>query len=226
MQMSGQGMRVLLGIVLIGLGVMFLLDTLDVFEDADIIGDYWPTLLIAWGAWQWVNRGTSAATGPLIVAAIGVILLIGNVTDADVWAFWPVVLILVGVGFIFRQRQTPVSSTPTNVSGGSFVHTDVFGGGDRRYDSEVFKGGQMTAIFGGGKLDLKQAKLPPEGASLDVTAIFGGYEVFVPADWRVDLRTTAIFGGASDERRAAVPQSGPALTVTGTVLFGGLSVKG
>ncbi len=62
---------------------------------------------------------------------------------------------------------------------------------------------------------------------LDITAIFGGAEIRVPRDWKVELDVSAMLGGSSDERRdGGVTAEGPAhLVVTGTAIFGGVSIK-
>jgi hypothetical protein len=83
----------------------------------------------------------------------------------------------------------------------------------------------LTAMFGGGTLDLRLATLDPAGATLRARTVFGGYRVAVPGTWRVERRALGLFGGSGDARpRAWVDPNGPLLTIEGFALFGGLGV--
>ncbi len=219
MEISRNRTRIAIGVMLVGLGVALLLDTL--IGDKSFLEDYWPIALIVFGLWQWVSKGFGPAVGPIIVSAVGVFLLVGNLTDIEIWDWWPAIVIVIGLAFVIRWSRHEKGQATT----GELRRTDVFGGGDIKYDGGTFSGGQLTGLFGGGKVDLTGAKLPAEGATLDVTALFGGYEIRVPQDWRADIRATAIFGGATDERPAFSGTPSGTLVITGAVIFGGLSIK-
>lgn len=88
-----------------------------------------------------------------------------------------------------------------------------------------FRGGSLLAWFGGIDLDLRQATLDPAGAHLTVRAIFGGGRLLVPAEWNVEVRMMAIFGGVGDARPPMRrPADAPRLVVDGFVLFGGFGI--
>ena len=215
--------RIVLGATLIALGALFLIDSL---TDATVFSDYWPVLIIGWGAWMWYLQGWRVAIAPLILIVVGTLLLLGNILESDVWQFWPVIIIAVGLGII-AHRTVPGMATGSggSTANGTVTISDLFGGGQRRH-SGLFRGGQISAIFGGGGLDMLEATLPEGGATLDVTCLFGGYEIRVPDSWEIDLRMAAILGGAEDKRtRPQAEQSAGRLTITGTAMFGGFTVK-
>jgi hypothetical protein len=67
-----------------------------------------------------------------------------------------------------------------------------------------------------------------EAARMDVFVLLGGGEIRVPEGWDVTINVSAI-GGAVDDKRATLPtteEHRPKLLITGTVLFGGIEVKG
>ena len=102
----------------------------------------------------------------------------------------------------------------------------VFGGVDRRISAQDFHEAQCTAIFGGCKIDLRDAQIQGREAVLETYAIFGGVELRVPDDWQVVNRNVSIFGGVSDQRRH--PPRGPetkTLIVDGAAIFGGVEIK-
>jgi hypothetical protein len=96
-------------LVLIGLGVIFLLDNLDVpFLK---VGMLWPLILIALGAWLAVKRKASndrgdyrhrSFAGPAVLMTLGVIFFLDNLHDRW-WGVpgwnrtWPVILLVIGV---------------------------------------------------------------------------------------------------------------------------------
>ncbi len=75
----------------------------------------------------------------------------------------------------------------------------IFGGGHKIIQSDNFKGGNITAIFGGSEIDLTQCKLAEGDNVLDVVIIFGGTEIIVPREWNVRTNVTPLFGGFSNK---------------------------
>jgi hypothetical protein len=65
------------------------------------------------------NRGESVTWG-IFVLALGVVLLIGNFRPewhvwSNLWKFWPVVLIIMGINALvryFSSRSTPPAEPP------------------------------------------------------------------------------------------------------------------
>jgi predicted membrane protein len=89
-----------------------------------------------------------------------------------------------------------------------------------------FRGGQVTTWFGGGTLDLRGAQLDPAGATLRTQTVFGGGNLVVPADWRVETKILPIFGGIGDGRPDGNPPvGGPTLRLEGLALFGGWGIS-
>lgn len=88
-----------------------------------------------------------------------------------------------------------------------------------------------VASFGGVRIDLRHAMLESSTIEIKAVAIFGGVEITVPADLRLDVTGTGIFGAFTrkDDRPAAergndAPPGTPLVRVTGVALFGGVVV--
>ena len=101
----------------------------------------------------------------------------------------------------------------------------MMAGLERTSRSQSFRGGDLTAVMGGVGLDLRGAKLAPEGATLDVFAMWGGIELTVPEGWRVDLTVVPLLGGFEDRTRAADTMEAQVLTVRGFVIMAGGEVQ-
>ena len=97
-----------------------------------------------------------------------------------------------------------------------------------------FRGGDITAIMGGGQLDLRLATIPPgEEAVLDIVAVMGGVEIIVPPTWEVSTPIMPFMGGVEDKRFPLLPsdpnvsrrETGGRLVLRGLVMMGGVHIK-
>jgi len=163
--------------------------------------------------------------GPAIVMGVGVVLLLFTldvVTGSVLAVLWPALLIVVGAAILLRRGggPRPAEGSPEDV----IRATAVFGGHDVTSRSDGFRGGSATAVFGGVEIDLRGARLDPEGARIDATALFGGVEILVPKGWRVETSGTPIFGGI-ENRAVGESAEGPVLRVDALSIFGGTEIK-
>lgn len=103
----------------------------------------------------------------------------------------------------------------------------------RTSSSTAFRGGDITAIMGGAQLDLRVAKIPAgQDAVLDITAVMGGVEIFVPAHWEVSTPVLPFMGAVEDERLPPIQQDQSSaraasgrLVIRGFVMMGGVTIK-
>lgn len=98
----------------------------------------------------------------------------------------------------------------------------TFSGCDLNYDNEIFEGAELTAVFGGVKCDLRNAIIDKDCA-IQVSAIFGGIDIFIPDGVNVKVSSNCIFGGISN--KTAVHKEAPTIYVSGTCMFGGVEIK-
>jgi hypothetical protein len=99
----------------------------------------------------------------------------------------------------------------------------IFDGEDIANRSAAFRGGTTTCWYGGQRLDLRQATLAEEGATLRVRCLFGGVQVLVPETWRVQVRSIPIFGGVQNASLGP-GGGGPLLTIEAFCAFSGVSI--
>jgi hypothetical protein len=80
--------------------------------------------------------------------------------------------------------------------------------------------------MGGGKLDLREATLPPgTEALMDVTTVMGGFEIKVPETWNVIVDIIPFMGGYEDKTRHPTDPAAPLLRVRGFVMMGGVELR-
>src|SRR3990167_4215682 len=169
-------MRYLIGLLIICVGIALFLQSAGVAESEKIWGIIWPAFLIAVGFLSW-RSNPRIRLGPIIIVAIVILFLLENldVVETSWWNyFWPAVIIIIGLKILIgRSRQSGPDKTH------DAKHTfAAFSGVDRQVFGP-FSDGDVTAAFGGAKLDLRQADIQ-DGATINAFAAFGGCEIFVP----------------------------------------------
>jgi hypothetical protein len=96
----------------------------------------------------------------------------------------------------------------------------------------TFRGGRVISWYAGTDVDLREAKLDPAGAHLEIRTVFAGTRVVVAPGVPVRTSGPAIFGGIMKPAGVAERAAGaaeptfdtPGLEIAGFTLFGGLQV--
>jgi predicted membrane protein len=222
------------GALICAVGVILLLDHLG-YVSADHLWRFWPLIIVIVGVAN-LTDATQRAWGLLLVVVGGLFLL----SSLDIirlhWGdIWPIAIIAAGAlmiwNSVYSRRVRVASDTTTGADSGNTMNAAaVFGAVERRVTAHDFAGGTVSAIFGGVELDFRNADIQGDQAVLEINAIFGGAELRVPENWRVELRGQTIFGGYSDTTRDAVapgaePTKRKLLILTGSTIFGGVEIK-
>jgi hypothetical protein len=222
-------------IILIGLGIFFhQVGWLPFFH----IEFTWPIILIIIGLFVGMRKGFRTP-GPYILIAIGVFNLIPGFTfrvgdryleSEDLVA--PLILVLAGLVLVLRpgkKKQWTTEMVPTDLSSENTISADIiFGGRKEIITSKDFKGGRITATFGGCEVNLLQADSTSSTIVLEMRATFGGCELIVPANWDIKNEIEPIFGGVEDQRMMRSPEvteNRKTLILRGSCVFGGIEIK-
>lgn len=99
------------------------------------------------------------------------------------------------------------------------------GGIERNNTSQAFRGGEITAALGGVQLDLRECRMAPEGARLDVLAFMGGVSLRIPKDWCVVSDVSVMLGGMDNRTSAPVDGAAPKLHISGQAIMGGIEIR-
>ena len=214
--------RALLGVAFVSLGTLLLLQQTGTLDAGRVIADWWPVLLLVAATLELLARPPRPVAAS-VLGAIGLVLLAGttDLVPGSVLALvWPLGIILLGAWLLLRRGPVAVGGA----SDDAVVDATVLFSGRRIVGtSPRFRGGSVTAVFGGIELDLTGAEIP-DGAVLDAVAVFGGVELTVPLGWRVVVDGPAIFGGHENNVPAPADAAAPTLRVRATAIFGGVEV--
>lgn len=221
--------RFWMGIIFVIVGGAWLLDNLNIIPD---IPDYlisWRSFLIVLGVF-FILAKRKLEPG-IILIAIGSIFILEELNILEwrsIWQFvWPAIIIFIGVSLIFRRRSDS-HSNDTEYDQHYIDEYSFFGGREVMVTSQEFKGGKITAMFGGSSIDLRNADLALGTHKIDVFAMFGGASLVVSPDWTIQVKVFSLLGGFSDNRASVlkvVPNPDKVLIITGFVMFGGGDIK-
>ncbi len=227
---KGVSRQVILGVLVIGMGVLFLADNLDIFDLHRAI-HFWPMLFILLGVFKLFD--TSSSDGYILGTAligVGVLMVMHRLgLIYFTWrAVWPVLLIALGASVLYRAmaaRRLVGSSLKGEVADmdDTINATAILGGFERRIYSQHFRGGEVTAVMGGCVLDMRNAQIETE-AVINVFVVWGGITIKCPPDWTVILHGTPIMGGFT-EKTVAPPDNSKRLIVRGHAIMGGVEVR-
>jgi predicted membrane protein len=224
--------RLIAGGILIGLGVVFTLDSFGLVHAGHII-QYWPLVLVVAGIAKVLeSRLPGQRTGGIVLIAVGGILLLWTLHLAFFRArdIWPVILLLVGASLVWQalsnrrfSRAGAGESSPGEralagareglaasrgwregpTDAGSVLNEFAFmGGGDRIVRAQDFRGGEVTAIMGGFGIDLRGAAIAGDSATIHIFTLWGGVDLKVPEEWNVVMAGAPILGVFTNSAKA------------------------
>jgi len=226
MEAHKRNSRALLGLILIVVGLVMIAGNMHwiPFEIRNWIFR-WQIIVLTIGIILLVSK-ENKGPGLVMIMVGGFFLAVDMVDNAYLLhrLFWPSMIILLGLVFILRGNKRPFSSHNVISDEDSIDDMAIFGGGNQLITSKNFKGGKMTAVFGGSTIDFSQAQLANGINVIDAVMIFGGMKLIIPRDWDIQLEVTAIFGGFTDKRIGdphIVQDPSKKLVIKGIAVFGG-----
>lgn len=218
--------QLIIGLLLLMSGGALLLDNFGVL-DAWYIIRLWPLALILMGVaiFLQAERPAGRLAGGFWTF-IGTWLLLGNlrVLRLDLFDLWPVPLVLIGTYLIWQAIQGPTVPRGRDTES-VFSALAMMSGVNRKVTAADFRGGEVTALLGGCKIDLRDATIASGEAVIDVFAFWGGIELLVPEGWSVVNRIVPVLGGADDRTRPPTDPSPSRLVLRGMCVMGGVEVK-
>ena len=212
--------RLFFGLLVVAVGVILLLDNAGTLDAWEIFSTWWPAVVILAGVLTFAANPRHWPVA-LIITAVGTAFLLSNLGVVDAGEFI-IPAAIIGVGLLVLFGRGMGSRTEAGDRVNSF---NVFSGSELASHSKQFQGGSISAIFGGAEVDLSDAA-PAADAQLDVFTAFGGVELKVPEGWQVAVKGLPLFGGIENATvKDTLAADAPKLSVSATVLFGGLEIK-
>jgi len=224
--------RLVFGLLVIALGVVFLADNLGLVDGRDALRAFWPLAFVAFGVVVLLDphrSGFRRALGVFwIVAGCWIWAYQRHWIQINFWDFlFPGILLFGGAALVWRSLAGPrATGDRSNALADDYPRCfAAMSGNQVRATSSALRGADLTAFMGGVTLDLSRARMAGEEAQIDVFAMWGGIEIRVPPDWTVVSRVTPVLGGFDDKSQPSPGAPAGRLIVSGFVIMGGVEVK-
>jgi predicted membrane protein len=223
--------RLAIGLVIVALGVVYLADGIGLMNMHHPMRFFWPAVFIAIGVTVLVEKRSANsqywAYGWLAAGFVEFAYQVYWIPFGIGKLIFPLVLLVIGARLVQRAVNSPTSIGTDGVNQPD-AQTRIFAilsGSERRTFTQPLKDAEVISIMSGVKLDLTNAAFENERATLNVTAIMGGIEIYAPSEWSIVSEVTPILGAYIDKRRPTATVATKTLFISGLVLMGGVEVK-
>lgn len=223
--------NILWGLVFVILAVIIALNSLGI-TSINIFFNGWWTLFIIVPAFISLIKDKDKTPG-IIFLLVGVALLLGvrDIIDFNIIKklILPAVLLIIGLSIIFKETissniSNKIKEINKNNNSSNKDITAIFSGEELKFGKDEFKGLNLTAIFGGIDISLKECELDKDYV-INTRSIFGGIDIIVPENVNVEVKSTSIFGGIDNKVVNSSEQNTKTIYVNAVNIFGGLDIN-
>ena len=207
-----------LGILLTVVGVLFLGRNMDWWDFSIFFDGWWTLFLIVPSIISLVRRegiGTS-----FLILVLGVLMLLAcqDVIEwSTIWKiFVPLIIIVIGLSIIFGNRKVRSKKIKPNAK----EYVAIFSGVDEVIN-KIESDFKITSVFGGVELDMRDVKLDSD-LVIDCFTLFGGIDIRLPKDVKVEVNGLPIFGGVENKYRNH--DATVTVYINHTTIFGGVDL--
>ena len=139
----------------------------------------------------------------------------------------PVILISIGLLLVFKDVLSINGKEIKKINANnkeSNNYIAVFGSQDLKFEDEKVENLDLKSLFGGIKLDLRDAKIEKD-IVINTLSVFGGIDIYVPNDVKVKVSSTPFFGGVEVKRKKQSSNKEITIYLNSVCIFGGVDVK-
>ena len=185
------------GIVLIVVGILFLGRNMNWWNFSIFFEGWWTLFLIVPSIISLVRKESMGTSFLILVLGVLMLLASQNVIDwSTIWkVFLPIIIMVVGLSIIFGNRKVKTKK----VKGNAKEYVAIFSGVDEVIN-KIESDFKMTAVFGGIELDMRDVTLDSD-LVIDCFTLFGGIDIRLPKDVKVEVNGLPIFGGVENKYR-------------------------
>jgi predicted membrane protein len=220
--------KIITGIAIVILGILISLSKLGLDLKVNVWG-YWPLILILIGfGLLFRPRENRQYFGGILILVFGVFFLAHNLIkniDFNIIGLLPaVIVVIIGVKILthglWKSKKSPPSKDQINLS-------TILGGGKFYLSSKELKGGNITAIMGECKVNLRDADFAGESIVIDAFTMMGAIELKVPNNWEVVMQGSPFMGSMEDKTNRdsnSDKAQKKRLIIKGTAIMGGVEI--
>lgn len=219
--------NIVYGIMLILLGIIIALISLDIINTNLFFKGWWTLVIIIPSIIGLLFEDDKL--GNLISLIIGILLLLGvrNIIDYKILLklFVPILLVTVGLSLILKNilesKKTLQIKELNKVKDNT---KDIFAtlSNENKKIIGEFKGISIDAVFSNVELDLREAEIKKDQV-INVSTIFSGVTILTNNNIKVIVKSDSLFGGVSNHIEDK--DEAKTIYINASCLFGGVEIK-
>lgn len=219
--------NLLIGLAFVAAGVLLAGNAFSLWDVSLFFPGWWTLFIIVPSFISIIKSGPKVFNSICLVLGV-LLLLTRQIPEVFTWELvgrlvFPVILVVIGLVILLRSCFSG-HGVKVKPAGLRQDYAAVFSGQKLAFPGDGFQGANLTAVFGGLDIDLRQTVIR-EDTVIRATAVFGGIDIFVPANVQVKISSVPIFGGASNKAQPPIVPDGPTVYVDCVSIFGGVDVK-
>lgn len=221
--------KYIIGFLLIFIGLILGLNAFGITNINLFFSGWWTLFIIIPSLVGLIND--KEKTSSLIFLIIGVWLFLAERDLIEyellIKLLLPVILISIGLLLVFKDvlsinGKEIKKINENNKESNNYIA--VFGSQDLKFEDEKVENLDLKSLFGGIKLDLRDAKIEKD-IVINTLSVFGGIDIYVPDDVKVKVSSTPFFGGVEVKRGKQSSKKEITIYLNSVCIFGGVDVK-
>lgn len=221
--------KYIIGFLLIFIGLILGLNAFGITNINLFFSGWWTLFIIIPSLVGLIND--KEKTSSLIFLIIGVWLFLAERDLIEyellIKLLLPVILISIGLLLVFKDVLSINGKEIKKINANnkeSNNYIAVFGSQDLKFEDEKVENLDLKSLFGGIKLDLRDAKIEKD-IVINTLSVFGGIDIYVPGDVKVKVSSTPFFGGVEVKRKKQSSNKEITIYLNSVCIFGGVDVK-
>ncbi len=221
--------KYIIGFLLIFIGLILGLNAFGITNINLFFSGWWTLFIIIPSLVGLIND--KEKTSSLIFLIIGVWLFLAERDLIEyellIKLLLPVILISIGLLLVFKDVLSINGKEIKKINANnkeSNNYIAVFGSQDLKFEDEKVENLDLKSLFGGIKLDLRDAKIEKD-IVINTLSVFGGIDIYVPDDVKVKVSSTPFFGGVEVKRKKQSSNKEITIYLNSVCIFGGVDVK-
>ena len=221
--------KYIIGFLLIFIGLILGLNAFGITNINLFFSGWWTLFIIIPSLVGLIND--KEKTSSLIFLIIGVWLFLAERDLIEyellIKLLLPVILISIGLLLVFKDVLSINGKEIKKINANnkeSNNYIAVFGSQDLKFEDEKVENLDLKSLFGGLKLDLRDAKIEKD-IVINTLSVFGGIDIYAPDDVKVKVSSTPFFGGVEVKRKKQSSKKEITIYLNSVCIFGGVDVK-
>ena len=221
--------KYIIGFLLIFIGLILGLNAFGITNINLFFSGWWTLFIIIPSLVGLIND--KEKTSSLIFLIIGVWLFLAERDLIEyellIKLLLPVILISIGLLLVFKDVLSINGKEIKKINANnkeSNNYIAIFGSQDLKFEDEKVENLDLKSLFGGIKLDLRDANIEKD-IVINTLSVFGGIDIYVPDDVKVKVSSIPFFGGVEVKRGKQSSKKEITIYLNSVCIFGGVDVK-